>query len=175
MLLDLNPWFVVTNIGDPRLWLGLCVIFFFLRVYYKKKIAPYNKKFSWVKVFIVFAGFSMSSALGITEIFKLHFQIPRLCSPVTNIYCLDSFSFPSGHTTVAFAVFTGIYIILNKRKHLWVFALPVLVGVSRLALGVHTINDVIGGAAIGALVPLIYYLAITRIKTLEKFVYGKKT
>lgn len=172
MPLDLNPWFVITTIGDPRLWIALCSIIFFIRMFYKGKIEPHNKKFLWAKLFIVFAGFSMASALGVSQILKVYFQIPRVCSPETNVYCMDGFSFPSGHTAVAFAVFTGLYIILNKRKYIWVFAVPVLVAISRLALGVHTVYDVVAGASLGLVTALIYYLAITKIQPLRAVVYG---
>lgn len=156
---ELNPWFALTILGDPRLWAGLCVILFFVRVYYKKKTSPYNKKFLWVSAFIIFAGFAMASGLLVSEGLKEIFQVPRICSIETNPYCLSNYSFPSGHTTVAFIAFSGVYFILNRKEYLWVFILPVLVGVSRLALGVHTILDVAAGGSLGILVFFVFYWA----------------
>ncbi len=159
MSYHLNPWFIMTTLGDPRLWVALCVVLFLIRLYYKPKISPYNKRFLWVSTFIIFCGFAMASSLLLSEILKGIFQLPRVCSIETNPYCLSNYSFPSGHAAVIFTVFSGIYFILNRRKYLWIFALPFLVAASRIVLGVHTIQDVAAGSAIGLLVFFIYYWA----------------
>ncbi len=159
----LNPWFIITNLGDPRLWTALCVILFFVRMHYKRKIKPYNKKFHWVGAFIIFAGFAMASSLAVSQGMKEYFQIPRGCIPETNIYCLDSFSFPSGHTAIAFTVFAGIFSIFRRRKYLPILIIPFVVAASRLALGVHTIYDVVGGAAVGLAVFGIFYVATKKV------------
>lgn len=170
MALDLNPWFIITTIGDPRLWVSLSLILFLIRFYYRQKIPPYDKKFLWVSTFIIFAGFAMASSLLLSEALKYTFQVPRVCSIETNAYCLNNYSFPSGHTAVVFTVFSGVYFILNKRKFLWVFAVPILVGASRLALGVHTIQDVVAGAGVGLLVFFIYCWASKKTEVVGRWV-----
>jgi undecaprenyl-diphosphatase len=60
------------------------------------------------------------------------------------------FSFPSGHTTSAFAMATSLTLSYKK----WYVALPSylyagLVGYSRMRLGVHFPSDVLGGMIIG--------------------------
>lgn len=58
-------------------------------------------------------------------------------------------SFPSGHQAVATAMALTLWLILPKKWR-WVSIVWILlVGVSRIYLGVHTMNDVIGGFAIG--------------------------
>lgn len=59
-------------------------------------------------------------------------------------------SFPSGHTTFAFALATSL--TLNHKK--WYVGVPAFVwafgvGYSRMHLGVHYPSDVIGGAVLG--------------------------
>ncbi|MFN8345494.1 MAG: phosphatase PAP2 family protein [Spirosomataceae bacterium] len=62
-----------------------------------------------------------------------------------------SYSFPSGHTTVAFS--TATMLALNYRK--WYITVPAFawagaVGYSRMRLGVHYPSDIFAGALTGA-------------------------
>lgn len=66
-------------------------------------------------------------------------------------------SFPSGHTTAAFAAFAGFALILGRERGPKVqatamgfaMAAATAVGASRVLLDVHWLTDVIGGAALG--------------------------
>jgi len=62
----------------------------------------------------------------------------------------DSFGFPSGHTQVAVALWLWLAFHVQRRwAALMLVALTVGVALSRLYLGVHDIEDVLGGAVIG--------------------------
>ena len=68
-------------------------------------------------------------------------------------------SFPSGHTAVSFAAATAIYAI-NKKWGIAAYAFAVLMGFSRLYLGVHFPLDVLGGALVGTgAAKLVLFLA----------------
>jgi len=90
----------------------------------------------------------------------------------------NSFSFPSGHATSAMAL-AGIlcYFVLirieNKKLRLWLFLLGVsyilLIGLSRIYLGVHFLTDVTAGYLLGLVwvivaIGLMEYVAISKAK-----------
>ena len=69
-------------------------------------------------------------------------------------------SFPSGHTTAAFATATGLALTFPK----WYVAVPAyswaaLVGYSRMHLGVHYPTDVLTGAIIGTVTGFLCFKA----------------
>ncbi len=66
-----------------------------------------------------------------------------------------SFSFPSGHTTLAFSVAFIISRILPKRYSIPAFLIAGLVAFSRLYLGVHYPSDILGGICVGYVAGLV--------------------
>ncbi|MBL3805465.1 phosphatase PAP2 family protein [Streptomyces sp. BRB081] len=66
----------------------------------------------------------------------------------------SDFSFVSDHATLAMALAVGLF-IAHRRVGLVGIALAVLLGLSRVYLGVHYPTDVIGGLALGTAVALL--------------------
>jgi membrane-associated phospholipid phosphatase len=92
-----------------------------------------------------------------TQLGKLVFHRPR---PQSALYVEHSFSFPSGHATVAVAFYGFLtYIVMREAKRWEVkvnicfagIGVVLLIGFSRLYLGVHYLSDVWGGYLVGAL------------------------
>ena len=70
-----------------------------------------------------------------------------------------SYSFPSGHSMISVLFFGSIIYLVNKynvkHKKLITFSLStfvLLVGISRIYLGVHYLTDVVGGYLLGFIV-----------------------
>jgi len=58
-------------------------------------------------------------------------------------------SFPSGHTTAAFASMTPVSILCRKRYKIAAVVFAVLMGIARIYLVVHFPSDVLGGMIVG--------------------------
>ena len=70
----------------------------------------------------------------------------------------DDKSFPSGHTSLNFGIFTALAAVLLKQKKKWAWLLlliPVIVGSTRIIRCVHYPSDVLGGMIIGIIGGLI--------------------
>ena len=95
---------------------------------------------------------------------KLAFHRARP-TPFFNTMLPSSDSFPSGHSLASFCFYGALAVILTSRlKNFWLkstvwiasLAMILLVGISRIYLGVHYPSDVVAGFAVG----LIWVMAI---------------
>lgn len=128
----------------------------------------YDKKFG------IFVGTNIITALVLNPMVKNVFLRRRPYLDVAGVECLrpisdgadlsdlasQGYSFPSGHSTSAAAVYTSLPFY---RKKGWLIAiailLPLAVGISRVCLGVHYPTDVIAGWLLGlGCVVLMSYL-----------------
>jgi dolichol kinase len=143
-------WRVITEIGNPFIWSIVTAVF----VVYYSSLPDYKRKgIHWLlTLFFPAIFFSYSITFGLKNIFKIFYPFS---------------SFPSGHTTVAFAIASAIFLKFKRKKHLLFFILSLLIAYSRIVLGFHTFYDVVGGMVAGTLSTLIFFKIFYR-KFLEK-------
>lgn len=150
----------ITFLGDKRLLIPLSIVVFMYFVWHAKK-----------RHAAVFA-FGLIGLQIVTQGLKLMIQRPR---PLFALVSDTTFSFPSGHTSAS-VFFYGFLVYYIRRKlpaeSPWrtplvcVFAvLPLLIGVSRIYLGIHYISDVLAGALIGG---IFLYFAVRALSTVQK-------
>jgi len=129
---------LITHLGEEMTFLVLAMVFFWC----------VDKKRGYLIMSVGFMGTMANQFL------KLWFRIPRPWVRDPEFTILDQareeatgYSFPSGHTTSAVGTF-GAIAVTEKRR--WIaggaVVLAVLVGLSRMYIGVHTPADVIAGA-----------------------------
>ena len=80
---------------------------------------------------------------------------------VVNGYRGGRYGFPSCHAANTFALATFLSLVFrNRRITLCLMAWSLLVGLSRVYLGVHYPADILGGCVIGALIAAVCYRAL---------------
>jgi len=76
-----------------------------------------------------------------------------------HIHCIidpqSDYSFPSGHTAIAFAASVPVYFLVDKIIGIVMVVFSVLMGLSRIYVCVHYPSDVIGGALAGILCGMV--------------------
>ena len=83
------------------------------------------------------------------------FENSGLIHTVSDVQMHSFHSFPSGHSATAFSLCFMLALILDKRYQLWglLFALiAMLIGYSRIYLGQHFPEDILGGSLIGVMI-----------------------
>lgn len=83
---------------------------------------------------------------------------------VGGYYVYKSYSFPSGHAQVAFAIATALSAFLERRYNIITYLLATAVSLSRIYLGVHYFTDVVAGAVVGVLLSVAAIYGLYRLE-----------
>ncbi len=114
-----------------------------------------------IAVLLVIPLITFSDQLS-ASVLKPFFERLRPCVALENVHLLvgrkTSWSFPSAHATNIFAAATYFSVVYPRGK-IFYFILAVLVGFSRIYIGVHYPFDVLAGALLGAIVAWIVIYA----------------
>ncbi|MEG3224675.1 MAG: hypothetical protein BME94_03870 [Methanobacteriales archaeon Met13] len=110
-----------------------------------------GKKVAILTLMALLLGFALS------ELFKYFIARPRPFYDVKAVMVTteNGFSFPSGHSTIAFAACTLLGL---EYGYLYLFiAFASLIALSRVYLGVHYPSDVVAGALLGVFCAFLVY------------------
>ena len=173
-------WPIITTLGDMRFWLAALL---FLGVYIaaaKPRLSKHAKR-ALLIFLLTFVIVSLA-----TQAIKMTVNEPRICTycpasnctgqsealpvqvdvcPPCNPYCPtdEPYGFPSGHAALAFGMFTAGWVACSRTnkervKWLWMFFVPAAIAYSRIALAVHTPEQVVAGAVLGiAIAAAVWY------------------
>jgi len=76
-----------------------------------------------------------------------------------DVHPADRFSFPSGHAATSFAIATLLALAFPALAAAFL-AMAAAIAVSRVALGLHYVSDVVAGAGLGAAVGALCYATL---------------
>lgn len=128
-----------SRLGDWPLWaaLGICVLLLG---------GPQGR------LSLLAGGLAVGISVIIFKLLKHRIGRPRPFETWEQLPCLlappDKFSFPSGHTMTAFAIY-GAFSVLLPAIALFILPAAVLIALSRVFLGVHYPSDVLAGGLLG--------------------------
>ncbi len=149
---------LITSLGNAGLiWIGIAVFLLFIKK---------TRKCGALMLVSMILGLMLGNGF-----LKNLIARERPCWIDTNIALLipnpHDFSFPSGHTLASFEAAVMIY-MHNKKWGRISFILATLIAFSRMYLFVHFPTDIIGGAALGALISIFVYDGYDIIKNRKK-------
>ncbi|WP_316833879.1 phosphatase PAP2 family protein [Pedobacter nutrimenti] len=154
---------VYTNLGDGLTCLAVIILLLIC-----------NKRKKAITLFVAFLSSGMMASL-LKIIFhqprpKLYFQTEGLNTPafMNQMSLYSSNSFPSGHTTTAFALATVLVLVYKKNR----ISIPcllgaILVGYSRIYLAQHFPADVLAGMCVGVFFGMLSYHVVYHVKVLK--------
>lgn len=163
MVVYMNPVFTIifkifTNIGGPVIITIICLVLLILHTTRKKYGIP---------VFV-----TVISSFVLNTVLKNIFLRPR--PSVLRLVTETSYSFPSGHSMINAALYTILILLLLKNANkkgkriiasISLVILFLIIGISRIYLGVHYFGDVLAGWVLGILVAFIVYLIFKKIES----------
>lgn len=112
----------------------------------------WEKKIEVIKVFG-----TAFLAYFISEILKFLFHTPRpfvALKEVSSLFTQGGYAFPSGHATFFSALAFSIFFLHKKAGYVFM-AFALLIGLARVAAGVHFPVDILGGFVLGAIVAFL--------------------
>lgn len=97
-------------------------------------------------------------AYGVVDAIRLfyHHLRPFVAFNIPHLLTDSAYSFPSAHTTVLFALATATY-FFNKKFSYFIFVAGIVVGIARIAGGIHYPSDIVGGMILGIVTSWILY------------------
>ncbi len=102
---------------------------------------------------------TLTTLAAVTVLLRDLFELPRpyLVFDIAHLSTYGERTFPSAHTIIIFGMAAGMY-FYNKRLAYFLALSGLLVGISRVAAGVHYPSDILGGILLGTVIGFLVEL-----------------
>lgn len=148
-----------TQLGEGWFWAAVIIVFLFIR-FEKTLLLATSLIFSTLLSSSLKLYFDTLRPMAFFKGLKLPWHY--VDGVIINVHQ----SFPSGHTTTAFAIFTMLTLFVKNKNWGFLFIiLACLAGYSRCYLFQHFPEDVLAGAIIGTFSSLLVYFGLMRLYT----------
>jgi undecaprenyl-diphosphatase len=124
---------------------------------------------------LVQAGFAFFLGLGFNQIILIFVDRVRpYAADISDILIAPSSdpSFPSDHSTAAFAIAVTFAVSNMPKRALWFGIAALTVAISRVYVGTHYAIDVLGGALTGAFAAVLLQSLYVRGTRVDRFITG---
>lgn len=122
-------------------------------------LQKHKRMFSFSLIFL--SGFS---AWLFSNIFKNIFAVnrPFMTHDIIPLVFEKGHSFPSMHASIFFALAFATY-SLDRNVGIFMYILAILIGISRMIIGVHYPVDILGGAVLGLIIGFVFVKIFRRV------------
>ena len=153
-------------------WGVLIYIAFILVLWFKKtdkKKIIFNHQVIYITLITLIAVFFLDQIFS----FLIDRARPFVDYPQLHLLTLgyDTTSFPSSHTLNLFAISLSVYLLGFRKYGIFLIILSILIGLARVAGGVHFPSDILGGILLGG---LIAYSIANKKSIIRKQVFKSK-
>ena len=145
----------VTRLGEPTLYLAVAGIVYLV---HRKSDRPYTRMARFFIAAVLLSGVIVNVFKGVIGRYRPSEWIKSQTYGFDNFSFLEytANSFPSGHSTTAFAVGVSLALLFPKYR-LWFLLAAAAVASTRVVLYQHYVTDVMAGALVGGITAYTLY------------------
>lgn len=174
--MDLSLFYALHGLAGLSAWGDALILFFakwcfyiVLAVFAYALWRDYKGDINRLYPYAVALAAALIARFGVAEIIRYFYHHDRPYVAIQGLSHLltdNAYSFPSGHTIFMFALGAAAH-FFNKKLAYFLYASGLVIGLARVAAGVHYPSDIAGGIIIGAAVGACVYLLAKRFLTLH--------
>lgn len=153
---------ILTQMGDPWFVFSLLVLLYWLgpdRIRLTRREGALLAGLAVVAlagILVLKDAFALPRPPGAMQATAPSWLVPPFDDMYVGIATDDDFGFPSGHALASTVVYGGLAAVTNvwdrQRRYVTAGVLIVLIGLSRVVLGLHFLVDIVAGIAVGLVI-----------------------